>query len=50
MPRESDNDILKKIRKLLDEHPAKEKPVEVPIRPLPKPVRVWRRRSRRRVS
>jgi hypothetical protein len=50
MPRESDTDILKKIRKLLDEHPAEEQPVKVPTRPLPKPVRVWRRRSLRRVT
>jgi hypothetical protein len=50
MPHESDCDLLKKIRKLLDEHAAKERPVEVPMRPLPKPVRVWRPRSRRRVT
>jgi hypothetical protein len=50
MSRESDNDILKKIRKLLDEHPAEEQPVKAPTRPLPKPVRVWRRRSLRRVT
>jgi hypothetical protein len=50
MPRESDKDILKKIRKLLDEHPAKEQPVEVPKPPLAKPIGVWQRRSRRRVT
>jgi hypothetical protein len=50
MPSESDTDILKKIRKLLDEQTTKEQSVEVATRPLPKPVRVWRRRSRRRVS
>jgi len=50
MPRESDTDILKKIRELLDERPTEEQPVKVPARPLPKPVRVWRRRSLRRVT
>jgi hypothetical protein len=37
MTHENDGELLKKIRKLLDEHVAKEKPVEVPILPLPKP-------------
>jgi hypothetical protein len=50
MTHETDKDILKKIRKLLDEHLSKEKPVEVLTRPLPKPVKVWRRRSLRRVT
>jgi hypothetical protein len=50
MTHENDTDILKKIRKLLDEHLAKEQPVNVPKRPLPKPIRVWWPRSRRRVT
>jgi hypothetical protein len=51
MTDESDTDILKKISKLLDEHLAKQQPVRVPTRLLPKPIRVWRRRrSLRRVT
>jgi hypothetical protein len=50
MPRESDTDILKKIRKLLDEHPDEGQRVKAPTRLLPKPVRIWRRRSLRRVT
>ena len=50
MTHENNADILKKIRNLLDERLTKEQPVNVPKRPLPKPIRVWWQRSRRRVT